>query len=96
MASSNISDVIATEREALRETGGITDGSIATNVKPSTPRAPADVRPERMTSRDPDAFPVITGREEEWRFTPARPRPRAARRQCRRPTRVGRPRVPEA
>src|SRR4051812_15068279 len=58
------------EREALRETGGITDGSIATNVKPSTPRAPADVRPERVTSRDPDAFPVITGREEEWRFTP--------------------------
>ncbi|MDT7570046.1 MAG: Fe-S cluster assembly protein SufD [Actinomycetota bacterium] len=70
MASSNISDVIASERQALKETGGITDGSIATNVKPSTPRAPADVRPERMTSRDPDAFPAITGREEEWRFTP--------------------------
>jgi Fe-S cluster assembly protein SufD len=68
--ASNITDVIATERQALRETGGITDGSIATNVKPSTPRAPADVRPERITSRDPDAFPVITGREEEWRFTP--------------------------
>jgi Fe-S cluster assembly protein SufD len=76
LASGNIADVIATEREALRETGGITDGSIATNVKPSTPRAPADVRPERITSRDPDAFPVITGREEEWRFTPlARVRP---------------------
>jgi Fe-S cluster assembly protein SufD len=70
LASSNISDVIASEREALREQGGVTDGSIATNVKPSTPRAPADVRPERMTSRDPDAFPAITGREEEWRFTP--------------------------
>jgi Fe-S cluster assembly protein SufD len=70
LASSNIADVIASEREALRETGGITDGSIAANVKPSTPRAPADVRPERMTSRDPDAFPAITGREEEWRFTP--------------------------
>jgi Fe-S cluster assembly protein SufD len=70
LASSNISDVIASERQALKETGGITDGSIATNVKPSTPRAPADVRPERMTSRDPDAFPAITGREEEWRFTP--------------------------
>jgi Fe-S cluster assembly protein SufD len=66
----DISDVIASERAALRDTGGITDGSIATNVKPSTPRAPADVRPERVTSRDPDAFPVITGREEEWRFTP--------------------------
>ncbi|MBK5307903.1 MAG: Fe-S cluster assembly protein SufD [Frankiaceae bacterium] len=48
----------------------MTDGSIATNVKPSTPRSPADVRPERITSRDPDAFPAITGREEEWRFTP--------------------------
>jgi Fe-S cluster assembly protein SufD len=34
------------------------------------------VRPERITSRDPDAFPAITGREEEWRFTPvARLRP---------------------
>jgi Fe-S cluster assembly protein SufD len=65
-----IADVIASEREALRDTGGVTDGSIATNVKPSTPRAPADVRPERVTSRDPDAFPAITGREEEWRFTP--------------------------
>jgi Fe-S cluster assembly protein SufD len=74
--SSNISDVIATERDALRETGGITDGSLATNVRPSTPRAPADVRPDRITSRDPEAFPVITGREEEWRFTPlARLRP---------------------
>jgi Fe-S cluster assembly protein SufD len=70
LASSNISDVIATERQALRDTGGITDGSIAANVKPSTPRSPADVRPERITSRDPDAFPAITGREEEWRFTP--------------------------
>ncbi|MDX6267568.1 MAG: Fe-S cluster assembly protein SufD [Frankiales bacterium] len=29
-----------------------------------------DARPERLTSRDPDAFPAITGREEEWRFTP--------------------------
>jgi Fe-S cluster assembly protein SufD len=24
----------------------------------------------RFVSRDPDAFPAITGREEEWRFTP--------------------------
>jgi Fe-S cluster assembly protein SufD len=70
LASPSIGDVIATERAALKETGGITDGSIATNVKPSTPRAPADVRPERITSRDPEAFPTITGREEEWRFTP--------------------------
>lgn len=29
--------------------------------------------PERFTSTDPDAFPVPTGREEEWRFTPMRP-----------------------
>src|SRR5690348_14845501 len=65
-----MSDALQTERVALREQGGITDGSIATNVKPSTPRAPADVRPERITSRDPEAFPAITGREEEWRFTP--------------------------
>ncbi|MBV9594452.1 MAG: Fe-S cluster assembly protein SufD [Actinobacteria bacterium] len=28
--------------------------------------------PERFTSRDPDAFAVPTGREEEWRFTPLR------------------------
>jgi Fe-S cluster assembly protein SufD len=68
--ASKIADVIATERTALKETGGVTDGSIATNVKPLTPRSPADVRPERITSRDPDAFPAVTGREEEWRFTP--------------------------
>src|SRR5688500_10308415 len=65
-----MSDVLTTERTALREQGGVTDGSLATNVKPSTPRSPADVRPERITSRDTDAFPVVTGREEEWRFTP--------------------------
>ncbi|MBW3638617.1 MAG: Fe-S cluster assembly protein SufD [Actinobacteria bacterium] len=46
------------------------DGSVAVGVKPSTPRSPADVRPERVRSRDVDAFPVPTGREEEWRFTP--------------------------
>jgi Fe-S cluster assembly protein SufD len=68
--ASTISDALATERTALKETGGITDGSIAANVKPSTPRSPADVRPERIASRDVDDFPVITGREEEWRFTP--------------------------
>jgi Fe-S cluster assembly protein SufD len=28
--------------------------------------------PERFTSYDPDAFPVPTGREEAWRFTPVR------------------------
>jgi len=29
-----------------------------------------DARPERLTSRDPEAFGVPTGREEDWRFTP--------------------------
>jgi len=33
-------------------------------------RQPGDARPERLASRDPDAFGVPTGREEEWRFTP--------------------------
>ena len=61
---------LSTEREALKDTGGVMDGSIATNVAPSTPRSPADVRPERVRSTDPDAFGVPTGREEEWRFTP--------------------------
>ena len=65
-----MADVLATERAALKETGGITDGSIAVGVRPSTPRSPADVRPERLRSADPDAFVVPTGREEEWRFTP--------------------------
>ncbi len=65
-----MADVLATERAALKETGGITDGSIAVGVRPSTPRSPADVRPERLRSADPDAFVLPTGREEEWRFTP--------------------------
>lgn len=33
-------------------------------------QTPADVRPERLRSLDPLAFPAVTGREEEWRFTP--------------------------
>jgi Fe-S cluster assembly protein SufD len=61
---------LSTERAALKETGGITDGAVAVGVKPSTPRSPADVRPERLRSADPDAFGRPTGREEEWRFTP--------------------------
>jgi len=61
---------LATERAALKETGGVMDGSIAANVTPSTPRSPADVRPERVRSADPEAFGRPTGREEEWRFTP--------------------------
>ena len=65
-----MADALSTERAALKETGGITDGSVAVGVKPSTPRQPADVRPERVRSADVDAFPPPTGREEEWRFTP--------------------------
>ncbi len=61
---------LGTERAALKDTGGIVDGSVAVGVKPSTPRSPADVRPERIRSREVDAFPPPTGREEEWRFTP--------------------------
>ncbi len=70
MASSSMSDALSTERAALKETGGITDGAVAVGVKPSTPRSPADVRPERVRSADPEVFGPPTGREEEWRFTP--------------------------
>jgi len=34
--------------------------------------ASADARPDRVRSRDPEAFALPTGREEEWRFTPLR------------------------
>jgi Fe-S cluster assembly protein SufD len=61
---------LSTERAALKATGGVMDGAIATNVKPSTPRSPADVRPERVRSADAEVFGEPTGREEEWRFTP--------------------------
>ncbi len=73
--ASSIADALTTERAALKAdgsqgSGGVMDGSVAVGVKPSTPRSPADVRPERVRNRDVDAFPVPTGREEEWRFTP--------------------------
>jgi Fe-S cluster assembly protein SufD len=68
--ASTIGAALETEREALRNQGGTTEGSVAVGVTPSTPRKPADARVERMLSRDPDAFPALTGREEEWRFTP--------------------------
>jgi Fe-S cluster assembly protein SufD len=70
LASSSMTDALSTERAALKDTGGITDGAVAVGVKPSTPRQPADVRPERRRSFDVDDFPPPTGREEEWRFTP--------------------------
>ncbi|MGB8650276.1 MAG: Fe-S cluster assembly protein SufD [Mycobacteriales bacterium] len=70
MASSSMSAALDNERAALREQGGVTEGSVAVGVTPSTPSKPADARVERLLSRDPDAFPAITGREEDWRFTP--------------------------
>jgi Fe-S cluster assembly protein SufD len=68
--ASSMQDALSTERAALKETGGIVDGAVAVGVKPSTPRSPADVRPERVRSADPEVFGPPTGREEEWRFTP--------------------------
>ncbi|MCW2601071.1 MAG: hypothetical protein JWM02_2900 [Frankiales bacterium] len=59
-----------TERDALGKQGGTTEGSVAVGVTPSTPKKPADARVQRTLSRDPEAFGAITGREEEWRFTP--------------------------
>jgi Fe-S cluster assembly protein SufD len=68
--ASSMSAALETEREALGNQGGTTEGSVAVGVTPSTPRKPADARVDRMLSRDPDAFPALTGREEDWRFTP--------------------------
>ncbi len=68
--ASQLSDVIASERQASGNQGHTSEGSIAVGVTPSTPKNPADARVERLFSRDPEAFPAITGREEEWRFTP--------------------------
>ena len=31
---------------------------------------PTGSPPERFTSRDPEAFELPSGRDEEWRFTP--------------------------
>ena len=70
---SSMADALGKEAEARTRpvtVGGTTDGTLAVNERPSTPRQPADMRPRRITSRDPEAFPAITGREEEWRFTP--------------------------
>jgi Fe-S cluster assembly protein SufD len=61
---------LTTERAALGTQGHTSDGSIAVGVTPSTPKKPADARVERTLSRDPDAFGLLTGREEDWRFTP--------------------------
>ncbi len=67
--------------EVLGSTTGFTTGDAPGAVPGShshggPARPPGDARPERRTSRNPDDFPLPTGREEDWRFTPlARLRP---------------------
>ncbi len=70
-----------TPDQTLPEAGGRTAGSVEVHehgagnrlAGPGTGRAisqPADARPERPISRDPETFGIPTGREEQWRFTP--------------------------
>ena len=68
--ASQMEAALTAERTALAEQGGLVEGSIAVGVAPSTPKKPADARVTQVRSADPDAFARITGREEEWRFTP--------------------------
>ena len=68
--ASSMTEAMTLERAATSQQGGTTEGSLAVGVTPSTPKNPADARSERTLSRDPDAFPPLTGREEDWRFTP--------------------------
>ncbi len=68
--ASSMSAALETERVALTNQGGTTEGSVAVGVTPSTPKKPADARVQRTLSRDPGAFSTLTGREEDWRFTP--------------------------
>ena len=70
MASSSMTDALSLERAATSNQGGTTEGTVAVGVTPSTPKNPADARVSATLSRDPAAFPALTGREEEWRFTP--------------------------
>jgi Fe-S cluster assembly protein SufD len=65
-----MSSALETERAALGAQGGTTEGTVAVGVTPSTPKNPADARVAATLSRDPSAFGDLTGREEEWRFTP--------------------------
>src|SRR6185369_5826153 len=65
-----MTDALSLERTATSNQGGTTEGSVAVGVTPSTPKNPADARVSRIESRDPAAFAELTGREEEWRFTP--------------------------
>jgi Fe-S cluster assembly protein SufD len=70
----------AAERSAGTR-GSTTAGAVAVHEQgagsplagPGTGRAvsqPTDARVERRESYDPADFPALTGREEEWRFTP--------------------------
>ena len=68
--ASQMEAALQAERTALAEQGGLVEGAIAVGVAPSTPKKPADARVTQVRSADPDAFARITGREEEWRFTP--------------------------
>ncbi|MBT8227358.1 MAG: Fe-S cluster assembly protein SufD [Dactylosporangium sp.] len=39
-------------------------------LTPANPLGPATTKAQALRSYDPDDFPALTGREEEWRFTP--------------------------
>ncbi len=65
---------IAAEREATRQ---VASAAASATAGPGEPVGGPGVRkvtgtPQRLLSRDPGAFAVPTGREEEWRFTPMR------------------------
>ncbi len=53
----------AEARKAAAASGGTTKAAATTG-------APVATAAQRFTSRDPEAFPAVTGREEQWRFTP--------------------------
>ena len=60
----------AVAAQVLREDtgGGVAPAHSHGAVRPDGQRP--DARPERVTSYDVRDFPALTGREEEWRFTP--------------------------
>ncbi len=65
---------IAAEREATRQ---VASAAASATAGPGEAVGGPGVRkvtgtPQRLLSRDPNAFAVPTGREEEWRFTPMR------------------------
>src|SRR5947209_1912842 len=73
--------VEAVRAAAEAKGGSVTAAAVTVNepgagnrlAGPGTGRAvsqPSDARIERHTSFDPADFPALTGREEDWRFTP--------------------------